>query len=195
MKMQSVLTVAALAAGAMLTAADIQLPKPQISGGVPLLTTLARRSTNRNMDGKALSKQQLSDLLWAANGINRPDGKRTAPTAMNKQEISLYAVLPDGAYRYEPTTHRLVEVAAEKSRLDNNASVVIVLVADRDKQPGEKWAAVDCGFVGQNIYLYCAANNLATVFKGSFNADHLQKLLKLEKNQVPMFIQPVGFPK
>lgn len=73
MKMQSVLTVAALAAGAMLTAADIQLPKPQISGGAPLLTTLARRSTNRNMDGKALSKQQLSDLLWAANGINRPD--------------------------------------------------------------------------------------------------------------------------
>lgn len=137
MKMQSVLTAAALAAGAMLTAADIQLPKPQISGGAPLLTTLARRSTNRNMDGKALSKQQLSDLLWAANGINRPDGKRTAPTAMNKQEISLYAVLPDGAYRYEPATHRLVEVAAEKSRLDNNASVVIVLVADRDKQPAK----------------------------------------------------------
>lgn len=79
MKMQSVLTVAALAAGAMLTAADIQLPKPQISGGAPLLTTLARRSTNRNMDGKALSKQQLSDLLWAANGINRPGRQAYRP--------------------------------------------------------------------------------------------------------------------
>ena len=71
---------------------------------------------------------------------------------------------------------------------------MVIFTADTARQP-ERFCHVDCGFVGQNIYLYCAANNLATVFKGSFNADNLKKLLKLEKNQVPMFIQPVGFPK
>ncbi len=196
MRIQGVIIMAILTVGTMLSAADIQLPKPQTSGGAPLLTTLAKRSTNREMDpSKSLSMQQLSDLLWAAIGINRPDGRRTAPTAMNRQEITLYVVMPTVAYRYEPAENKLVEVATEPTKLNNNAAVELVFVVDQSKQSRETLCAVDCGFVGQNIYLYCAANDLATVFRATFDAVGMKKLLKLEGSQVPMYSQPVGFPK
>lgn len=190
-----IMLLALMLAGMAATAADIQLPKPQTVGGAPLMTALANRQTIRSMTGQELTSQQLSDLLWAANGINRPDGRRTVPTARNKQEISLYVLLPQGAYRYEETKHQLVQVAEEKLKLENNAAVVIVMVVDRTKQSIETLAAVDCGFIGQNIYLYCAGNSLATVFKASFNAKELTKLLKLEPKLVPMYVQPVGHPK
>ena len=178
---------------ATVSAADIELPKPETSGGMPLMEALQNRRTDRKFSSKPLPRQILSNLLWAANGINRPDGRRTAPTALNRQELSLYVVMPNGAYFYDAKKNVLKEVYAGRCEVANNAPLMVVIVADLGRQKRE-FAAVDSGFIGQNIYLYCAANNLATVFKASFNVSVLRSLLKLDKNQLPMYVQPVGRP-
>ena len=112
---------------------------------------------------------------------------------MNRQELSLYVVMPNGAYFYDAKKNVLKEVYAGRCEVANNAPLMVVIVADLGRQKRE-FAAVDSGFIGQNIYLYCAANNLATVFKASFNVSALKSLLKLDKNQLPMYVQPVGRP-
>ena len=112
---------------------------------------------------------------------------------MNRQELSLYVVMPNGAYLHDAKKNVLKEIYSGRCEVANNAPLMIVIVADLGRQKREL-AAVDSGFIGQNIYLYCAANNLATVFKASFNASVLKSLLKLEKTQLPMYVQPVGRP-
>ncbi len=171
-----------------LAAADIQLPEPQISGGMPLADALAQRKTTRKWSNEPLPDKTLSNLLWAAWGISRPDGRRTAPTALNRQEITLYAALPSGIYRYEAKENKLVQVSTEKF---GDAPLTVIFTADLNKQP-EKFALVDCGFIGQNIYLFCAANRLATVFRASFDAKKINSLLKLEDGSKVLFVQAVG---
>ena len=183
----------ALLAAASVAAADIALPAPETSGGMPLLEALAKRRSERAISNAPLSPAEISNLLWAANGITRKDGRRTAPTAMNRQELSLYVVMPNGAYLHDAKKNVLKEIYSGRCEVANNAPLMIVIVADLGRQKREL-AAVDSGFIGQNIYLYCAANNLATVFKASFNASVLKSLLKLEKTQLPMYVQPVGRP-
>ena len=170
----------ALLAAASVAAADIALPAPETR-------------SERAISNAPLSPAEISNLLWAANGITRKDGRRTAPTAMNRQELSLYVVMPNGAYLHDAKKNVLKEIYSGRCEVANNAPLMIVIVADLGRQKREL-AAVDSGFIGQNIYLYCAANNLATVFKASFNASVLKSLLKLEKTQLPMYVQPVGRP-
>lgn len=187
---------AAVAASSFLSAADIKLPAPDKKGGIPLMQALDQRKTIRSYSEKALPMQIVSELFWAASGVNRPDGRMTAPTARNLQEISLYAVLPSGVFRYDAEKHTLVQVSGENitRNMTGKAPLSVVFVADTKKQPQIKYSAVDCGFISQNIYLYCASAGLGTVVRGMYDKSFTGKL-NLPKGSEVLFIQSVGYPK
>ena len=96
---------------------DIQLPEPQTSGGMPLMDALKNRKTDRSFTSQELDEQTISNLLWAAYGINRPDGKHTAPSAMNLQEVVIYAILPKGVYYYYPQKHFLKRISLKQASI------------------------------------------------------------------------------
>jgi len=182
------------------------LPPPQTSGGKPLMTALKQRRTLREFAATDLSAQELSDLLWAAFGINRPEeGRRTAPSAMNSQEIDLYIALERGLYVYQARPHRLRLVTAQDLRSKtsgqsfSNAPVVLILVADLARLEKAKpetrpfYAGFDAGCICQNIYLYCASTGLATVVH-DLNRDPLALAMGLGPEQKIMFAQAVGHP-
>lgn len=190
-------------------AQDLSLPKPDKSPGMSLTEALEKRQSGREFSDQELTPQQLANLLWAANGITRPDGRRTAPTARNAQEIELYVIIKSGVYVYDADADKLTQVLKEDIRnlagtqpFTHKAPVNILYVADYDKQtwdiPLEKkrqYGAVDSGFIGQNIYLYCAANGLSTVFRGMIDAKALHQKLNLPENKEVLYGQSVGFPK
>jgi SagB-type dehydrogenase family enzyme len=187
----------------------IDLPPPQTDGGKPLMQTLKERRSSRDFNPTAkLAPQVLSNLLWAAAGISRPDGRRTAPTAMNRQEIDVYVATADGLYRYEPAPHRLVPVAAGDQRAATgtqafvtDAAVNLVFVADfaRMGQSSSEskliYSSAATGFISQNVYLYCASAGLATVVRASVDQTVLPTLLKLGPDQRIILAQSVGYPK
>ncbi|XHR27953.1 MAG: SagB/ThcOx family dehydrogenase [Chthoniobacteraceae bacterium] len=180
-------------------AQDIALPAPQTSGGKPLMQALAARKTSRQFSDRALPPQTLSNLLWAANGFNRP-GKRTAPSARNKQEIELYVFLKEGVYLYDAKANKLLKKitgdhrpATGKQAFAANAAADIVLVGDLSLQEREL-AHADSGFISQNIYLFCASEDLATVVCGSIDKDALGKLLGLQGQKEALYNQCVGYP-
>jgi len=176
------------------SAAEIALPAPAKEGGMPLLNAMTVRRTVRTFADKELSQQQISDLLYAAFGVSNSEGKRTAPSALNKQEITLYVLLKSGTYRYDAPKNLLIQTGTKDLRtFANGAPLVLVYVADLTKQPEARWCMVDCGFIGQNVYLYCTSAGLGTVFRGSFPAD-LGKKMNLDKNHPVLFVQSVGFP-
>lgn len=184
------------------------LPAPHKTGGMPLMEALAKRSTDRSLDpAKSLTQQQLSDLLWAAWGVNRSDGRRTAPSAMNRQEMDLYLVGRKAAYRYDAQDHSLVLVAEGdfRSRVNSQdymkgADYSIIFVADYDKMGGgdEQSKAVtsgiDAGYISQNIYLYCASAGLAGVTHSTLNRAELAQLLKLPASKRIVLGHTVGCP-
>ncbi len=189
---------------------DIKLPEPDKSGGKPLMEALNNRQTIREFGTEEFSVQQISDLLWAACGINRPEeSKRTAPTAMNDQEIDIYVVLKSGIYLYDATNNTLKAIKEGDFRADMGrqdfvavAPVVLVYVADfgrmafvMDKKTKIFYSATDTGFISQNVYLYASSENLATVVLGYINKDRIVKTIGLSKNQHPILSQPVGFKK
>ncbi len=185
----------------------IVLPRPETSGGRPLMQVLKERQTAREFGSQALSRQILSNLLWAAFGINRPEsGKRTAPSAMNRQEIQIYIATAEGVYLFEPKAHALKPVLAEDLRAATgtqpfvkDAPVNLVYVADLAKaDPDEeavRYAFVDAGFIAQNVYLFCASERLATVVRGSVDRPALARAMKLAPNQKIILAQTVGYPK
>jgi SagB-type dehydrogenase family enzyme len=184
-------------------AGDIQLPAPQKTGGMPLMEALAARATNRDFSSRELDPQQLSNLLWAAFGINREDGKRTAPSAHNRQEIDVYVALSSGLYLYEPKGYQLVQVFSEdirkgagKQGFTQKAPVNLIYVADYDRMKGEKdfYSATDTGFISQNVYLFCASEGLNTVVLGWVDREKLHAVMKLKPSQHIILTQPVGFP-
>lgn len=187
----------------LFSAQDIELPAPHKTGGMPLMDALAKRSTARVFDSRELSLQQLSDLLWAGFGINRADGKRTAPSARNSQELELYVCLKQGAFVYDAQKNLLRQTTAEDLRpLINRAPapVIILFVADLSKrgETGDKRkdvAAIDSGFISENIYLYCASEGLATGYRGGFDRAALTPKLNLNPDQEIVAVQPVGYPK
>ncbi len=186
----------ALAGVSLLSGADVKLPVPDKKGGMPLMQALNQRKTIRAYSDKELSMQTVSDLLWAASGVNRADGRMTAPTARNLQEISLYVLIPTGIYRYDGAKNSLVQVSNENitKKVTGKAPLTVVFVADTLKQPQIKYQAVDCGYISQNIYLYCASAGLGTVVRGMYSKDFIAKL-KLPKGAEVLFIQSVGYPK
>ena len=187
---------------------EVPLPRPRMTGGKPLMDALRERHSTRSFDSRLLPPQTLSDLLWAAFGINRPEsGKRTAPSAVNWQEIDIYVVLASGAYRYDPQPHSLKRIAhGDLRKLTGGqdfvatAPVNLVFVADLTKMSGASpedqlfYAATDTGFISQNVYLFCASEGLATVVRGMVDREALAKALKLPPTSKIILAQTVGFP-
>jgi hypothetical protein len=196
-----------------LIAQDIILPAPDKTGGKPLMQALNERQTTREFTVDSLTRQQLSDLLWAGWGINRADQKkRTAPSAMNKQEIDLYVTLPHGLYLYDAELHSLKMINNKDLRkltgsqnFVADAALNIVFVADMSKigkKNGEEIKDSDlfmiysnAAFIAQNIYLYCASANLGCVVRGSIPDKTLYSEMGLRSNQRIIIEQTVGVPK
>ena len=188
----------------------IELPAPQTTGGMPLMEALSKRQSLRNYDSsKSLNPQMLSNLLWAANGINRPaSGKRTAPSAVNWQQIDIFVALKEGVYFFDFKDHvlKLIEAGDFRSEMGKqkfvgDASAVLVFVADIDKMEGanekaiEFYTATDCGNVSQNVYLFCASEGLSTVALGMIDRELIAKRLKLKERTKVILSQTVGFAK
>lgn len=183
-----------------ISAQDINLPAPNKTGGKPLMQALNERKSIRSYQDKELTSQQLSDLLWAANGFNRDD-KRTAPTANNRQELELYVTTKNGVYFYDARNHLLKEVKKGDQRAQAGtqdfvarAALNLIFVSDMEKASSREYAYTNCGFVAQNVYLYCASEGLGVVVRGSFDKDKLSGLLSLEPNQEILLTQSVGYP-
>jgi SagB-type dehydrogenase family enzyme len=188
---------------------SIDLPAPQTDGGKPLMQVLNNRRSAREFHERMLSAETLSNLLWAAVGINRPDGRRTAPTASNRQEIDVYVITADGAYLYEPKGHKLTGLVSGDLRglagtqpWVKTAPVNLVYVADFAKYGTEMaeenkltYSGADTGFVSQNVYLFCASEGLATVVRAGVDRAALSKAMRLRPEQRIILEQPVGYPK
>ncbi|QOY92017.1 nitroreductase family protein [Paludibaculum fermentans] len=184
------------------------LPKPRTEAGKPLMRALAERQTIRLYTDRTLPPQTLSDLLWAAFGVNRTQSQkaglgRTAPSARNRQEIDLHLALSDGVYVYDAEPHRLRMVAQGDIRARTGpeaaakAAVTILYVADAAKAGGgaPAFAAVDAGFIGQNVYLFAASEGLGAWFRATIpDAKSLAETLKLRGDQQILFVQTVGYP-
>jgi nitroreductase len=182
----------------------IQLPKPQVTGGMPLMQALAERKTTRAFLDKPLPQQTLSNLLWAAFGVNRPRTVRpslgrTAPSGNNKQEVELYVVLAEGVYVYEAEANLLRPHLAGDLRAKigeppaGKAAVTLVYVAIAK----EEFAQVDTGFIGQNVYLFAASEGLNAWFYsfwGKQDATTVAAALKLPEGKIPLYGQSVGYP-
>ena len=163
------------------------------------MQALNERQSSRSFKDKELSTQQLSNLLWAANGFNRDD-KRTAPTANNKQELELYVATKNGVYFYDARNHLLKEIKKGDYRAKTgvqdfvaDASLNLIFVSDLSKASSREFAYASCGYVSQNVYLYCASEGLGSVARGSFNKEELSSLLELKAGQEPLLTQSVGF--
>ena len=185
----------------------VALPTPQTSGGRPLMQVLKERKSVRDFGPEPLSRQTISNLLWAAWGVNREDGRRTAPSASNRQEIDVYVVMADGAYLYDAQANALKLMApADLRKLAGTqayaagAPVNLIYVADTAKLGGDDAARLatanaDTGFIAQNVYLFCASEGLGTVVRGSVNRDDLGKALNLRAGQRITLAQSVGYAK
>ncbi len=187
----------------------VRLPDPKLDHSTPLMQAIKDRKTTREYDNGNLSTQTLSNLLWAAWGINRPDsGRRTAPSALNRQEIDLYVATSDGMYLYDPKGNALIPVATgDLRRLTGtqsyfkDAAINLVYVADlkkmADAEEGTKMllAAMGAGFIAENVYLYSASEKLATVFRVSIDKPKLAEAMKLRPDQRILGAQTIGLPK
>ncbi len=187
----------------------IKLNAPDKAKGEAMMKVFNERQSIREYAQKDLTPQDLSDLLWAANGINRPDGKRTAPTARNVQDVDVYVVMKEGVYLHDAKEHALNPVAAGDYRgavagpqeFVKEAPVSLLLVTDLSRlgdpsSEGVKlMGAVDVGIVCQNINLACAGLGLATVPRATMEQEPLRKALKLKDSQLLLINNPVGYPK
>lgn len=186
----------------------IVLPPPQRDGGKPLMQCLSERHSTREYAETPLAPQTLSNLLWAAFGVNREDERRTAPSAMNRQEMDIYVATADGVFLYEPKTHALQPALTGDHRAATGgqdfvgkAAVNLVYVADYEKM-GEsseedklRYSSADAGFIAENVYLFCASEGLATVVRGWVDRDALAKTLNLRSAQKIVLAQTVGHPQ
>ena len=201
MMKKSLLTLALMLSAAALCGAEgkIKLPDPQRSGGMPIYEALNMRMTFRKFTAEKVSQEKLSTLLWAANGINRDNGKRTAPSAMNRQPIEIYVLTPEGAYFWNPADNTLelraeADLRAAAGRFA--APMYLVLVANFNTGAKEKFIGEDCGYVSQNIYLGCAASGLGTCAIGMI-ADEakLVKTLNLDAMRRILLTHVIGVPQ
>ena len=189
-------------------ARSIVLPPPVTRGGMPLMEALALRQSSREFSDRALPLPLLSNLLWAAYGLNRPEGGRTAPSALNAQEVDVFLALPNGAYRYDAATHRLLLAAGKDLRaitgyqdFVDDAPLDLVYVADHRRMAlvpvgqRESFAAAAAGAIAQNVYLFSAGNGLATVIRAWIDRGAIADALGLTHDQQVLLAQTIGYPK
>ena len=186
----------------------LQLLKPQ-TDTQPFLQLLAKRASSRSYRAQPLSPQTLSNLLWSAVGISRPEsGMRTAPSANNKQEVDVYVAMGDGIYLYDAKANQLKLIvqgdhrgAAGTQSYVKDAALNLIYVADYEKSGGKSdedkllYAAAATGFISENVYLYCASAGLATVIRAYVDRPALAEIMKLRPNQKIILAQTVGYPK
>lgn len=209
--MSSLLIVVLIISPVMLDAQDLSLPTPMKAGGKPLMDALSERQSSRSFSDSELSLQQLSDLLWAAWGINRSaDGKRTAPSSHNRQEMDVYVTLKSGLYLYDANVNMLKQIHDRDIRaltgtqeFPATAPVNLVYVADLTKRGLKEgqtitdtdllssWA--NTGFMAQNVYLYCASEGLACVIRAMVPRDKLAPEMQLKPMQVIILAQTIGY--
>lgn len=188
----------------------IKLPAPDLNRGEPVMKALTNRSSTTYMDTRHMSLNDISDILWAANGINRPEsGKRTAASAINAQDVDVYLFLKKGAYIYNPKLHQLElvtegdhrEILAGRQEWVKDASQIILLVSDTsrftrgDEQQKLRWAWIDCGIVSQNIMLLCASEGFLTRPRAIMEHDKVSKVLGLNEQHIPVLNLPVSYEK
>ena len=185
-------------------AQDVTLPTPTKNETAGSLTkALNDRHSTRQFTDRQLTDQTLSDLLWAADGVNRPDGKRTAPSAMNRQDVTIYVGKDDGTFRYGAAANKLIKIgssdlriaAADRNKFIKTAPVVLVIASNNKLTGGNKAiSGLNVGAVMQNVYLFCAANGLSTVccYAGDAPAE-MQKFLGIKEDMVPLVYMPVGY--
>ena len=185
------------------------LPPPRMEGGMSLMQALGARHSTREFGSRALAPDVLAGLLWAAQGVNRPDtGKRTAPSARDWREIDVYVLTAKGVQVYVPGSHSLrqasdrdLRAASGRQDYPATAPLNLVYVADyarmKDASAEDKafYAAADTGFIAQNVYLYCASAGLGTVVRGNVDRDALSVALGLGPDQHVTLAQSVGYPK
>lgn len=186
----------------------INLVKPNLNREGTVMQALLKRKSTREFSEKELDVKDLSDLLWSANGINRVEsGKRTAPSALNRQDIDIYVIMLKGAYLYDAKENCLRLVAKGDFRalvaggqdFVLQAPLSLVLVSETSKMGNVndsramQMCAVDAGIVSQNISIFCASANLATVARASMDVEGLSKVLKLTPTQKPLMNHPVGY--
>ncbi|GAB6011161.1 SagB/ThcOx family dehydrogenase [Viscerimonas tarda] len=175
----------------------IKLPAPTKTGGKPLMEVLNARQSIRAYSGKSIDNQTLSNLLWAANGFNRP-GMRTVPSANNKQEVDVYVMFKTGIYFYDAKENKLtLKVKGDFIKslggqdFVKDAAVNLIYVANLDKSGAGQ---IDTGYISQNVYLFCASAGLGTVARGSFDKALATDMKLTDKQQITL-VQPVGVPK
>jgi SagB-type dehydrogenase family enzyme len=192
-----------------LGAETVPLPKPRVDGGMPLMQSLKLRRSIREFGDKPISNQSLANLLWGAWGVNRPEsGGRTAPSAWGQGEIDLYVFSRDGVFLYLAAQHALHRVLEGDHRAEAGsapftavAAISIVYVADHNRSPRtamwekEKYAYIHTGFIGQNVYLVAAAEELGCVIHDSADKGAVARLLGLGRSQQVIITQSVGHPK
>jgi SagB-type dehydrogenase family enzyme len=205
--MKKIIAASFVLAAAIVFADNINLPKPVISGGKSLMQTLSERKSSRDFAVREIPLQTLSSLLWAANGISRPDGRRTAPTGLNVQDIDVYVMLASGVYRYDAKLNMLTLVnpgdhrtSAGKQSFTHTAPVNLFYVHDRtrgmkaDEVNTQRYAGIHAGAIMQNVYLFSAKEGLATVARANIDYDACAAVLKLNSNQRIVLGQSVGYP-
>ena len=198
--------------GFSVNAQDIKLKSPDLNGGKRVMQALSERKSTREFSTKELSLQELSNLLWAGNGINRPEkGMRTAASCLNKQDVDIYVIMKEGAYRYNAEKNLLEQIArgnfydavtgGQAQAFAYDAPVHLILVSDlallggiRDAKANQM-GAIDVGIVSGNISLYCAGAGLATVPRASMDKEKLRSILKLRTDQLPILTHTVGYMK
>lgn len=190
------LLCAALPAGAE----TLALPAPDIQGGKPLMQALNERHSARRFSPRPLSDKLLGDLLWAACGVNRPDGRRTIPTALNRQDIEVYVLRGDGAWRYDAPRHALERAAEDDLRgslgaqaFAREAPVTLLYVSDTDKNGNGLYAAMHAGSAYQNVGLFCASVGLNNVVRASHDAEALAQGLQLPAHKRIVVSQSLGW--
>lgn len=186
----------------------IELPPARKSGGMPLISALQARRSTREFADQSLSKQALSDLLWAAFGINRPNGDRTAPYWRHVMVIDVYLAMQDGVWLYQPSPHILQlhlpgDIRRQTGYQDFVATAPLNLIyvahgermTDVSSEERRLYASVDAACIGQNVYLFCASEGLATVFRGAVDYTKLARALQLPDQQFVTFAQTVGYAR
>jgi len=179
----------------------IKLLKPDTLSGKPLMQAISRRKSDRQFDSRNLSLRHLSDILWVANGINRPDGKRTVASAVGLYPLQTFAVLANGIYFYNPKKHQLEPFLKGDFRRFTGTQTFVetaplnLLFITKGKTATDNFnnAMLDSGYCGQNVYLYCASEGLRCVVRASVNEAELLKAMNLSSNYKFILAQTVGY--